>query len=53
MAGATCEQLAAVAAPSEVEAAFAILEHLAGDSGRRVGKQQGKSPFDAVYRWQE
>jgi glucose-6-phosphate isomerase len=48
--GATCEQLAAdTGAPDEVETAFHILERLAANPGRRVPKQAGPTPFEAVY----
>jgi glucose-6-phosphate isomerase len=49
-AGATLEQLAPAA--GEEETAFKILEHLAANVGRGVAKTQGKTPFDAVYRWE-
>ncbi|HJQ97254.1 MAG TPA: glucose-6-phosphate isomerase [Candidatus Polarisedimenticolaceae bacterium] len=50
-AGATAEALAADAgAADEVETAFVILEHLAANPSRGVGKVPGATPFDAVYR---
>jgi glucose-6-phosphate isomerase len=51
-AGATVEQLAAATAGGEEDSVFAILEHLAGNTGRGVGKTPGETPFDAVYRWE-
>jgi len=49
--GATCDELAAGAAPGDALTVFAVLEHLAGNSGRGVAKAPGATPFDAVYRW--
>ena len=50
-AGGTAEALAADAgAADEVETAFVILEHLAANPSRGVGKVPGETPFDAVYR---
>ena len=50
-AGGTAEALAADAgAADEVETAFVILEHLAANPSRGVGRQTSGSPFDAVYR---
>jgi glucose-6-phosphate isomerase len=48
-AGATVEQLAA--GLGDDETTFAILEHLAANSGRGVARTPGRTPFDAVYRW--
>jgi glucose-6-phosphate isomerase len=50
-AGGTCEDLAAgLGAPDEVETVFRILEHLAANPDRGVGKTDGPTLFDAVYR---
>jgi glucose-6-phosphate isomerase len=49
-AGATCEELAAAAgAPDEVETVFHVLEHLAANPSRSVGRRPGRTAFDAVY----
>ncbi len=48
-AGATVEQLAA--SLGDDETTFAILEHLAANTGRGVARTPGRTPFDAVYRW--
>jgi len=48
--GGTCEELATAAgAPDEVEAVFHLLERLAANPDRGVGRREGASPFDAVY----
>jgi glucose-6-phosphate isomerase len=48
--GGTCAELAADAGTDNVETVFMILEHLAADPGRGVGRTAGPTPFDAVYR---
>jgi len=49
-AGATCEEVAAAAgAADEVETVFHVLERLAANPDRGVGKRVGPTPFDAVY----
>ena len=50
-AGGTAEELAADAgAGDQVDTTFAILEHLAANPSRGVGKVPGENAFDAVYR---
>jgi glucose-6-phosphate isomerase len=49
--GETVEQIAAaVRAEDEIESVFKICQHLAANPDRRVVKEAGKTPFDAVYR---
>jgi glucose-6-phosphate isomerase len=48
--GATCAELAEEAGTDDVETVFMILEHLAANPGRAVGRTPGATPFDAVYR---
>jgi glucose-6-phosphate isomerase len=48
--GGTCAQLAEDAGTDDVETVFMILEHLAANPGRGVGRTPGATPFDAVYR---
>ena len=48
--GGTCEDLAAAAgAPDEAETVFHVLERLAANPDRGIGRRAGTSPFDAVY----
>jgi len=48
--GGTCEELAAAAgAPDEVETVFHLLERLAANPERGVGRRPGSTPFDAIY----
>jgi glucose-6-phosphate isomerase len=48
--GGTCEELAEAAeATDEVEMVFHILERLAANPDRGVGRRPGTTPFDAVY----
>jgi glucose-6-phosphate isomerase len=49
-AGATCQELAAVAgAADEIETVFHILERLAANPDRGLERRPGSTPFDAVY----
>jgi glucose-6-phosphate isomerase len=48
--GGNCAELAADAGCDDIETVFKILEHLAADPGRGVGRTAGPTPFDAVYR---
>jgi glucose-6-phosphate isomerase len=48
--GATCQELAeAAGAPDEVETVFHILERLAANPDRGVGRRPGRTPFEAIY----
>ncbi len=48
--GATCDELAGAAgARDDVETVFHVLERLAANPGRGVGRRPGRTPFDAVY----
>ena len=49
--GGTAEELAAAAgAPAEVETAYHVLEHLAANPGRGVGRIPGATTFAATFR---
>jgi len=48
--GGTCEELAeAAGAPDEVETVFHILERLAANPARDIGRRPGSTPFAAIY----
>ena len=48
--GGTCEELAeAAGAPDEVETVFHILERLAANPERDIGRRPGSTPFAAIY----
>jgi glucose-6-phosphate isomerase len=49
-AGGTCEELAAAAgAPDEAETVLHLLERLAANPGRGVGRRPAASPWQAVF----